>query len=266
MGNTVVVLGCGPAGLFAAQAARLSGCDVAIISEKKKSYIYGAQYLHQPIPGFMEEAVSFPIRTMRYGLPERYAKRVYGDASTLTSWSRTEPVVTGYDLRKVYQNSWDEFESIITDQPIDAVMLEELASMFDLVISTIPAWATCASGRHHFPSIPIMVAPDLHFQIGGYPDDYNFVIYNGTLEGLWYRTSQINGFRSTEAVAHPALLSDGNWELGFKILDTDCDCNPNVVRTGRMGKWKRGILTHHAFYDTLAAVSDRFGGAWTDGS
>jgi hypothetical protein len=26
-----------------------------------------------------------------------------------------------------------------------------------------------------------------------------------------------------------------------------------------MGKWKSGVLTHHAFEDTIAAISDRFG-------
>jgi hypothetical protein len=261
MAKTVVVLGCGPAGLFAAQAALLSGCDVAIISEKRKSFIYGAQYLHEPIPGLMDEAVSFPISTIRYGVPERYAQRVYNDASMPTSWSKAAPSVVGYDLRAVYETAWDSFQDEIADMPVDSPTVDELASQFDLVISTVPAWAICGSGRHRFPSVPIMVNPDLQFQIGDFPAEHNFVIYNGTIEGLWYRASQINGFRSTEAVAHPAL-ANGDWHLGFKIMDTDCDCHPNIVRTGRMGKWKRGVLTHHAFYDTLEAISDRFGDAW----
>lgn len=262
MSKTVVVLGCGPAGLFAAQAAKLSGLDVAIISEKRKSIIYGAQYLHSPIPGLMDGADSFVVRTHRYGVPERYAQRVYGDASRVTSWAKAEKVKQAWDLRQVYDNAWNEFEPFIANQAVDSPTVYELTSMFDLVISTIPAWSICGSGRHKFPSIAIMVKPEIQFQIGDQPVDHNYVIYNGTIEGLWYRVSRINGFESTEAVAHPALLNDG-WSLGFKIQDTDCDCHGAVVKVGRMGLWKSGILTHHAFRDTLVAISDRFGSAWT---
>jgi hypothetical protein len=109
-----------------------------------------------------------------------------------------------------------------------------------------------------------MVKPSVEFQLEGGPPEgfngasYNYVIYNGTTQGLWYRASRINGYEATEALAHPALVNDG-WSLGFKVQDTDCDCHPNVVRAGRMGKWKSGILTHHAFEDTIAAINDRFG-------
>lgn len=264
MSNTVVVLGCGPAGLFAAQAARLSGCDVAIISKKVKSNIYGAQYLHKPIPGLMSDVVSFEVRTLRYGLEERYAQRVYDDASRMTSWAKVRPVKTAWDLRKVYDCAWETFSDQIMDTPIDSAGVEELSATFDLVISTVPGWSICGSGRHKFPSRPIMVKKAVEFQIDdGTRSFENWVIYNGTIDGLWYRCSMIQGFPSTEAVAHPALLAmSGGWDLGFKVMDTNCDCHPAIVKTGRMGKWKSGALTHHAFYDTLAAISDRFGSAW----
>src|SRR4051812_25036144 len=248
MSKTVFVLGCAPAGLFAAQAAKVSGYDVAIISEKKKSQIYGAQYLHMAIPGLMDNADKFVVRTIRYGLPERYAQRVYNDASAVTSWDSVEPEKVVWDLRQVYENAWEKFEGQIADHPVDSPTLDELESMFDLVITTIPAWATCGSGRHRFPSIPIMVKPELQLQLSEYPIAGNFVIYNGNIEGIWCRYSNINGHPSTEAIAHPSLLNKG-WDLGFKILDTDCDCHPNIVRAGRYGKWKRGVLTHHAFLD-----------------
>jgi len=49
----IAVLGCGPAGLMSAHAAMVateSEADLAIFSTKRKSPLYGAQYLHQPIP------------------------------------------------------------------------------------------------------------------------------------------------------------------------------------------------------------------------
>lgn len=258
----VVILGCGPAGLFSAQAALLCGLEPVIISQKKPSVLYGAQYLHSAIPGLMDGVEEFVVKTSRYGVPERYAKRVYGDASRTTSWSRAQKEQRAWSLRDVYQRAWAKFEPFIMDQPIDGPTVEELSQYFDLVISTIPAWSICMTGRHKFPSLPIMVKQSVDFQLHPEVKDAdNWVIYNGTIEGLWYRVSKINGHASTEAVAHPALnsMEPGEWSLGFKILDTDCDCHPAVWKVGRMGMWKSGVLTHHAFEGTLEAISDRFG-------
>jgi hypothetical protein len=32
-----------------------------------------------------------------------------------------------------------------------------------------------------------------------------------------------------------------------KPLETDCTCWPKVVRAGRFGQWRKGVLTHHAY-------------------
>lgn len=256
--NTVVILGCGPAGLFAAQACKLSGIEPVIISKKQLSIIYGAQYLHQPIPGLTADDGSdtFLVHTMRNGTPEEYAERVYGDAQRVTSWEKVQPVRPAWDLRTTYGVAWDQFEDSIIDQFIDGSLLNEFSANFDLVISTVPRWSICLNPEHSFPSIPIMVKDKVEFEIGGAPD--NYVVYNGTPEGLWYRVSNIRGHASTEAIAHPSLLHQG-WELGFKIMDCDCDCHLGVVHAGRMGRWESGVLTHHAFEDAIAAISDRFG-------
>ncbi|HEY7420289.1 MAG TPA: hypothetical protein VH593_34240, partial [Ktedonobacteraceae bacterium] len=80
-----VVLGCGPAGLLAAHACSLNGADVRIFSLKRPSYISGAQYLHQAIPG-LSGAPDGDIMITKVGTREGYAKKVYGNANKATSW------------------------------------------------------------------------------------------------------------------------------------------------------------------------------------
>lgn len=254
--KSVVILGCGPAGLFAAQACELSGIVPVIISQKKQSIIYGAQYLHHPIPGLVGKDDTFLVHTMRNGTSEGYAERVYGDAQRVTSWDILQPVTPAWELRAAYQRAWEKFEPVIVDQPVDANDVGELSATFDLVISTIPRWTICRNPQHRFPSRAIMVRPKVEFEIGGAPD--NYVIYNGTPEGIWYRCSSIRGYESTEAIAHPSLVGQG-WDIGFKIMDTNCDCHLGVVHCGRMGRWQSGILTHDAFFSAVEAISDRFG-------
>ena len=95
-----------------------------------------------------------------------------------------------------------------------------------------------------------------HFQAGemeGFrPPDKDCVLYNGTLIGDWYRASWIFDDVSIEARPAPWLK---DYKLGFKIIDNDCDCHPNVVRAGRMGRWQAGELTHHAFATALEAIT-----------
>src|SRR3546814_7896241 len=47
----VLILGCGPAGLIAAHAAKRMDADFIVMSKARKSFMNGAQYLHAPIPG-----------------------------------------------------------------------------------------------------------------------------------------------------------------------------------------------------------------------
>jgi Pyridine nucleotide-disulphide oxidoreductase len=107
----VVVLGCGPAGLIAAHAAIQSGCKVQVLSEKKKSALYGAQYLHEYIPG-LEEHRSGIIQYRYIGGESGYALKVYGDMSHPTSWMKKKSHM-GYDLRQIYSILWDMYHHLM---------------------------------------------------------------------------------------------------------------------------------------------------------
>lgn len=255
----IVVLGCGPAGLFAAQAVEsITGRAPAIISKKHKSEIYGAQYLHRAIPELCSPAADSTIQTIRVGSAAGYAQRVYGDVKRVTSWERVQsgpqPI---WNLRAAYDKAWEKFQAQIINNIVSPSELEEFALYSDLVISTVPKWSVCLKPREHqFNSIPIFVtrkATSLFLA----RDSENFVIYNGMENSEnWYRTSRIFGHESTEHV-HPNSPTRIFADVGFKVVGNDCDCHPNVVFAGRMGKWEAGVLTHNAYEDTVAAFSDR---------
>lgn len=264
---TVAVLGCGPAGLFAAQAVCLAGATPVIISQKKKSVIYGAQYLHEPIPGITDWQVPDGyIETILMGEEPNYAERIYGDPERPTSWRRASPEPKpAWSLQRAYDTAWRRFESGIVNMQLGYEEIETIAAQMDLVISTIPRWATCKVG-HTFETRPILVKSELEYT--GLPEyiskQRNVVIYNGTKFGYWYRTSLIFGEESTEAAAdhrlQPRIAAEKQkWSAGFKIVGNDCDCLPNIVRAGRMGLWESGVLTHEAFSAATEAMFETFG-------
>jgi hypothetical protein len=242
----------------------MHGLNPVIMSKKQKSVIYGAQYLHKPIPGLSSQAPHGCVKTTLRGKPEVYAERVYGNAQHLTSWHRVEPVVYAWNLRAVYERAWKKFQDNIADITVGPEDIAEFTIQFDLVVSTIPLWSICMKPKEHrFNSAAILVKKFPASKSGS-----NWVVYNGTRDDDWYRSSSIFGHRSYEARSHPRLLTDSGWEPGYKVIDTNCDCHPNVVRAGRMGKWTRGVLTHHAFETTIEAIADQYGavqpGSWTE--
>jgi len=249
--------------MFAAQALSLHGIEPVIISKKQKSELYGAQYLHKPIPGLSSPAPTGSISTYRVGTPEVYAERVYGWGTALTSWDRVVPLAAAWDLRKTYDVAWEKFSDDIVDTTICADEVSEFGAQFDLVINTIPLWAICAKpSEHMFKSQNILVRKDIQFLEVPFFDhrqDENWVVYNGTHAFSWYRASYIFGHASVEARSEPAIQINKLWEPGFKVVGTDCNCHPSVIRAGRMGTWTRGVLTHHAFERTIEAISEQFG-------
>lgn len=254
---TVCVLGCGPAGLFAAHAIAMAGGVPVIASRKVKSEFPGAQYLQRPIPGICQPEPDGHIRTYVLGTKEKYAELVYGDPTVATSWPQyTGAPEPAWDLRAAYDIAWDMYEDQIIDTELAPNDVEEMTSTFPVVLSAIPAWELCkCRAQHKFDQMTIAVNRFIYWH-PPQKDPPNFVIYNGSGHGAWYRTAKIFGHESTEAI--PAKVADmSDWRVGYKILGNNCDCHPNMTRVGRLGTWKRGVLTHHAFDSALAAYHER---------
>jgi hypothetical protein len=253
----VAILGCGPAGLAAAQAAVGLGHDVVIASSADKpSTIYGCQYLHAPVPDY-EWVAHTRVGYWLVGTPEQYRKKVYGD-----KWKgkvSPEDFVgehDAWDIRLTYATMWTKLHNndkvaFIKIPPIHAGEIpHDVFSYYPShVISTIPARALCYDKRHEFYFHTIWARGTT--RRGMEADDT--IICDGTQEHEWYRNACVFGFRTTEWSRPPA-----NGEVAaavVKPLATNCNCYPEIYRIGRYGKWLKSYLVHQAFPDVIRILS-----------
>jgi hypothetical protein len=254
----VAILGCGPAGLLAAHAAKERDCEIEIFSKKEMSPIGGAQYIHEAIPGITEEDPDALVSFARVGFAGGYAHKLYGDKDAPTSW---ESFSTGefpaWSMQMAYQRLWKQFEPLIKDQPVDSSDVYALSYEFDLVFSSIPRPSLCNVGHHAFRSQPIVLTQ------GSLIKARNVVLYSGRPEDAWYRTSDLFGFGWTEFSEHKApepllrLTAQDRIYKGFKPLEHNCDCLrdlENVHHIGRFGKFEKGVLVSHAYRDTQTRI------------
>jgi hypothetical protein len=268
----VMVLGAGPAGLLAAHAGVRAGLEVVIFSSgAMKSTMYGAQYLHRDIPG-VPCGVPHEITVRLTGTAEDYRKKVYGDSST----GPVSPTVLGnphlaWNIRQAYDWLWEKYSPLI--EPLH--LMRESASYFydhsltdyDFHFSTIPLRQLCATGMgeqsHNWESQQIFAigdAPELGIMCPIPTPDFTLE-YNGTSDVGWYRAARIFGHTTCEWPAHgrrPPLM---NLASVTKPLSTTCTCFPRWQRLGRYGKWKKGVLAHHAFEEVEAYLASGVQGA-----
>lgn len=255
----VAILGCGPAGLMATHAVALSNkaSNITVFSKKRKSPLYGAQYLHAPIPG-VPCGDPTKIEYSLVGEAKGYRDKVYGNfwrGEVSPEVLRTEHMA--WDIRRAYAALWDMYEPAIEDVEVRPIDVHEIMQGYDLVINSIPAPSVC-HGAHRFDAQAIIAAgdaPDLGIDIGSmYRCDDNKVVCNGDPEVAWYRKSRIFGHTTVEwpeAIGRVPITSAATVR---KPLWTDCDCWPGMVKVGRFGRWKKGVLSHTAFSSAAAAL------------
>lgn len=264
----ITVLGCGPAGLMAAHAVMMIGSewgfepDLAIFSRKVKSPLYGAQYLHRPIPGINcgePRLVEYMLR----GNPEDYKRKVYG-----SFWDGTvSPEDLGqqhraWDIRAAYDDLWDAYHRRINDVELDAggvVILKEQHS--DVTINTIPRPAICYQG-HAFSSTDITAAgdaPDLGITLAqsGYTCLDDTVICNGEESPSWYRMSRVFGHTTIEWPGKIDRVPINTAARVRKPLHHNCDCHDDIIHVGRYGEWSKGVLSHTAYFNTYRELQRR---------
>ena len=245
---TVAVLGCGPSGLLAAHAVREAGEDVDILSVYRPSTIGGAQFLHRAIPGVTGPEPDGEVGFVYVGTQENYAEKVYGIRGFNTSWGEWKGLVGVWNLRRAYAKLWAEYEGKITDTQLDHDKVQAVMRSYDLVISTVPLKKICSHpGLHRFFEQVVWITNE---EFTG--DD--MIVYNGIQVAPWYRASKIFGVSGAE---YPNG-NDLNVEAArvVKPLGHECTCFPGLVKVGRYGKWEKGVLSHHAYEDTLKAVNE----------
>lgn len=244
----VAILGCGPAGLLAAYACEQLGLNVSIISKAQRSVISGAQYLHDPIPGLTPERPDGQLNYIKDGSARGYANKVYGNPDHPCSWDKfPEGLLPAWSMLDVYSQLWARYHARIWDQSIGGDSLDEIAAEWPMVISSIPLRHICKNPEHVFNGARVWIAPYAALDL---PD--NTIHYDGTLAQSWYRCSRIFGEEGTESSVE---IPGAEWE-GIKPTGHTCDCHPEVVKVGRFGQWKKGVLIHHAYNDALEAAQE----------
>lgn len=266
MTKKVLIFGCGPAGLMAAAAVRESGLEPVILSHKRKSEMFGAQYLHRPIPGFSPDQ-PFEVEYLLRGSPSQYRDKVYGPGfrGTVSPEDLSESH-SGWDIRTTYNNLWEVFVDNITEYRItDGLSFQaDLAAMTNEenvahALSTVPLPLLCIAQDHGFTAQEIYAigdAPERGVFAPFKPATINQVICDGRPETSWYRAANIQGYNTIEwpLKKKPPI---SNISGVTKPTSTNCTCHqPLLHRLGRYGKWQKGVLSHEAYYETLAGLSE----------
>lgn len=246
----VLILGAGPAGLFAAHAAENAGHDVIVMSKARKSFMHGAQYLHRPIPG-LSKSDPFTIDYELTGDVDGYKQKVYGGTDLRGKRVSPQDLLgshQAWDIREAYDAAWDLYGSSVlplelVGEPGEAASLLRWAGA-DLAVSTVPAPLLCEAPGHAFAAETVW-ATDAAYGIA--PDRDNLVLCSGETDHAWYRQSRIQGCENTEYPASKKPPVSKVWEV-VKPVGTTCDCNPDIVRLGRYGLWEKGVLSDGAYY------------------
>jgi len=262
--NRALVLGCGPAGLIAAHALRWHlKMEVVIVSTKRKSELFGCQYLHEPIPGLG----TLPKADVSYivsGGDDDYQKKVYGDRRlpVPASTQLFRGVSQAWDIREAYRRLWDRYEHRITNWTFGPQNIAQIVQTYDpdFTFTSVPLPSFCQAGdQHDFDFIKCWAigdAPERGQRVPVHVPE-NTVQCNGTKDTGWYRAANVFGYKTVEwPGTKPKPPIEGVVEF-LKPISTTCTCYPGIHRIGRMGTWKKGVLAHHVYSDVVNYVTSR---------
>lgn len=262
MTERVLVLGCGPAGLFAAQAASECGYEVEIRSRKRRSEMFGAQYLHASIPGLTDDQEPGKVEYRLNGDLDQYLHKVYGDKLpdkvTVDSLVGTYPA---WDIRRAYHKAWEVWvDRIRAYEGIGPLAVERwYQEDWAHIISTIPLKSLCRDHfTHEFISRPIWAvgdAPERGVFAPRIVDEPNVILYDGTDKVPWYRASLIHGYNAVEYPIDASGKHD--WaSIINKPVRHSCTCWPQMIKVGRFGAFHRSGHTHQAYWRILAKLQE----------
>jgi hypothetical protein len=253
MSDRVAIIGCGPAGLLAAHAAVLKGFDPVIYAPKvKPSPTPPAVFIHKPIIGVSDEEPDAMVKIKRVGFADGYAQKAYGDSRHPTSFDRLPCAMPAWAFAPIYERLWGMYHGLVREDEVMPSGVDSLLDEYPTVMNTAPLPRLCKlSGVHAFPSRDLWITDQA--PIACKP---NTMIYNGDRHASWVRCSSFFGVESTEYPRRPQYNVGVGVKVmsGLKVMPTDCDCHPRLVRLGRWGRWMPGVLLHHAFEDAGRAL------------
>lgn len=279
------ILGCGPTGLLAAHACYVEGIEFDIFSKKRKSELFGSQYLHNPITDLAvhpEEGV--PVKYVTVGSPEEYRRKTHGkwwDGHVAPE--EFEPDHTAWDIRQAYDLLWNLYWRKIRDYTIPTqdhldqfglkqsiagyVMWDLGLNDYDLVISTVPRdiWAVEGEEFIYSEGWALGDAPER----GIFVDDIitvphdeaaqdNIIICDGTSSVPWTRYSKVYGYTSIEWPHHAPKPHPHAARVRKPLHYSPASQNPNLtadwLHVGRYGQFEKGVVVTDAFDQVIKKI------------
>lgn len=253
--GTVAILGCGPAGLLAAHACAMAEQPFTLISRKEKSMIGGAQFLHSNIPGLTPPMSDSVVALIPQGTADGYRNKVYGhDPSgwpASVSFPTERTAQRAWSMQSAYDILWDTYDHFILNEQVTPQMLDGLLDRFQFVVNTVPAHAVCLTAQGARPGQCVFRTAEINILHGGAGDSLhdNTIVYDGTDDMAWARASKIFGHGFVEYGVHGPKPPGMKMVTVRKPISTTCDCwsQRNLLRAGRMGEWRKGVLVHDAY-------------------
>ena len=272
----VAILGCGPTGLLAAHACAQEGVDFDVISKKRKSQLYGSQYLHEHIPGITNDRDFVGVKYVTRGTPEEYRRKVHGkwwDGQVAPE--DFEPDHLAWNIRQAYDVLWQKYGRDVHDYEISAPQLGEslwrhfdkvffdLSILdYDLVISTVPRTLWKIPGEEFIFSEG--------WALGDAPEEGRFIphqvadntiICDGTDGVAWTRLSKVFGYASVEWPHHsakPPLPGVARVTKPLRYVPNSQAVNPTAdwLHVGRYGQWEKGVVVTDAYNQVIKKLQE----------
>lgn len=260
----VAILGCGPTGLLAAHACAQNGVEFHIYSKKRKSFLFGSQYLHNPIPG-LDVGPGEPVKYVTIGTPDEYRRKTHGkywDGIVAPEDFQTDH--TAWNIRHAYDLLWQrysryimsyEMERVFDTSPFYSTERDLRLDLCDLVISTVPRTIWKVQGEEFVYSEGWAAgdAPE-HGMFVPYDCEDNTIICDGTPYRSWNRLSKVFGYTTVEwpnsFEQKPPIenVSKITKPLRYESHGRHNPANAeNWLHVGRYGKWQKGVVVTDAY-------------------
>jgi hypothetical protein len=246
----VSIIGCGPAAMMIAHACDQHGVNFRLYGPGTPSFISGAQYLHSDVGVRYDGLRPETVRYRRIGTEAGYEAKIYGKLpeNMQTSWSKFKEEVEAWPLIGIYQFLFSKFYDKISRIEVTLEQVLELGER-TLTFNTAPLPALMPDATYEVERVAILnghsTAPPMT------------IVYNGDPEEPWYRMSNL---WSSQSIEYPHdfatdafLTEDPNVTVVKKPLRTDAFI-PNVILSGRYGRWEKGVLVDESYYQAIEAI------------
>lgn len=268
MSPEVVILGSGISGLLSAWACERNGRDFVLFDkgpiEALPRMVEGCVYLHDSCG--LEEHIRTQVLTTHVlpvkGVPtdelsRLYHRKIWGgipyepNSLDRLDWAPIEV----YSMNDALRYLHDRYCGSLTIASIGRSDVDEWLRDGKRVISTVPL-------RVLFDDLDLVAKPLWTFQsaVDGGAGSSAWTVYNVDPEVAWYRMTSMFGNFSVEFIRPPT----GSWRVHkfAKIITydaTELDAyHPDLMLTGRWGRWERGFLSHQTYREVLR----KFEGEW----